>query len=442
LKDKLFLFSSLSYILNSGYKLILLLLISVFYDNIFSTFWLLYITNQSFIYVFDSSIGPTYVRTSSNILNNEIVANKKNELINLIKIYNSFYYIIGAIFSVLLYPLFIFLNKQIINLIDDQINLALFSSLLVVNSFLQLIIMKGYYLMQGLNHLLIQKKFDSIQLLFRVIINSFFFILFKSFELILVVDLIISITFLFKLNKSIKKLFNKRGLLSTNFPGYSSKTLYMILNPITKSFLMSIGGIALVNGNAVIISQFAEPRIISLYLFTEKIFNLVKSVSQIFINSHLPKVYIFFAKKNFNEILKILTVQLRKAFLFFTLISLITIFLGNNLFSLLGLKLQLLNYEFLLIFYLIGILEIHHSGHAQIYMSTNKIPFLLPSLYSGILMISISYFLAQNGYEIIYFLLTQLFVQLSLSNWYPVYKSLKLLNISFKKYINELTHVS
>lgn len=442
MKDYLFFFSTLSFFFNSAYKLILLFLISVFYDNNFSTFWLLYITNQSFIFVFDSSIGPTYVRTFSNILNNDKVKNVKNELINLIKIYNSLYYIIGAIFSILLYPLFIFLNKQIINLIDDQINLALFSFLLVVSSFLQLIIMKGYYLMQGLNNLLIQKQFDSIQLLFRIIINSLIFICFKSFELILLVDVLISITFLFKLNKSIKNLFNEKGFLFTNLPGYSKKTLSMILNPIIKSFLMSTGGIAVLNGNAIIISQFAEPRIISLYLFTEKIFNILKQVSQLFINSHLPKVYIYFAKKNKNEILKILTVQLRKAFLFYTIISLTIIFFGNNLFSFFELKFQLLHFEFLMIFYLIGILEIHHSGHAQIYMSTNKIPFLLPAIYSGILMISISYILAQNGHEIIYFLLTQLFVQLSLSNWYPVYKSLKLLNISFKKYINKLIHVN
>ena len=171
MKDNLFFISALSFFLNSAYKLILLFLISIFYDNNFSTFWLLYLTNQSFIFVFDSSIGPTYVRTFSNILNNDKVKNVKNELINLIKVYNSLYYIIGAIFSILLYPLFIFLNKQIINLIDDQINLALFSFLLVVSSFLQLIIMKGYYIIQGLNNLLIQKQFDSIQLLFRIIIN-------------------------------------------------------------------------------------------------------------------------------------------------------------------------------------------------------------------------------------------------------------------------------
>ena len=78
-------------------------------------------------------------------------------------------------------------------------------------------------------------------------------------------------------------------------------------------------------------------------------------------------------------------------------------------------------------------LELHHGFHAQIYMGSNHVPFLLPGLISGIIILGIgSYVISQYG--LIALVLTQLLVQLSFNNWYPVYLNLKLLDWGLSDY--------
>ena len=77
----------------------------------------------------------------------------------------------------------------------------------------------------------------------------------------------------------------------------------------------------------------------------------------------------------------------------------------------------------------IYLLEINHVVHANVYTSTNHIPFVMPTIISGILIFVLS-FLVVETYDLIGVLLVQLCVQLSFNNWYPIYLNHKL----FKNY--------
>lgn len=113
---------------------------------------------------------------------------------------------------------------------------------------------------------------------------------------------------------------------------------------------------------------------------------------------------------------------------------------ANIILYMIGTNKQIISGMIFVIMSISIILEYHHAVHAQVYMGTNHIPFLLPSLISGFLIIVIGY-MAIGKYGLLGLVLTQFFVQLSINNWYPVYLDLKLLNWKFKDYIIALISV-
>ena len=80
------------------------------------------------------------------------------------------------------------------------------------------------------------------------------------------------------------------------------------------------------------------------------------------------------------------------------------------------------------------LLEMHHGIHANIYVSTNHIPFLWPGLISGILIIILS-LAVMDSFGLLGIILVQFIVQLSFNNWFPVYLNLKLMNWGFIEYL-------
>jgi hypothetical protein len=81
--------------------------------------------------------------------------------------------------------------------------------------------------------------------------------------------------------------------------------------------------------------------------------------------------------------------------------------------------------------------DMHSSFHASIYTSTNHIPFLVPSLISGAIIIGLGFYVLPI-YGLIGILLVRFLIQISFNNWYAWYLSLKLLRWPFLKYIYEV----
>ena len=83
------------------------------------------------------------------------------------------------------------------------------------------------------------------------------------------------------------------------------------------------------------------------------------------------------------------------------------------------------------------ILDIHASVHAQIYMGTSDIPFIIPNIIAGVLITLIGSTIIQD-WGIEGFLITQIFLQLIFNFWYPIYLNLKLLQWKLKYYVYDI----
>ena len=97
---------------------------------------------------------------------------------------------------------------------------------------------------------------------------------------------------------------------------------------------------------------------------------------------------------------------------------------GPEILDLLGAKTSLVPFPIILIMSISIMLELHHACHANIYLGTNHVPFLIPAIASGAAIVGISFGIV-GSYGLIGIVLVQFFVQLSLNNWYPVYLNLQ-----------------
>ena len=113
---------------------------------------------------------------------------------------------------------------------------------------------------------------------------------------------------------------------------------------------------------------------------------------------------------------------------------------GNEILAFMDIENRLVTGVVFFIMAISLVLEYHHAVHAQVYMGSNHVPFLLPALFSGFLILGIG-FSVVGTFGLIGVVLTQFLVQLSINNWYPVYLDLKLLNWKFKDYAIDLISV-
>jgi len=83
------------------------------------------------------------------------------------------------------------------------------------------------------------------------------------------------------------------------------------------------------------------------------------------------------------------------------------------------------------------LLDFHSSFHADIYVSTNHFPFLIPAGITG-LAIGISGILISDNFGITGLVLVPLIGSMIVNNWYPVYLSFKLTGWNIFTYIRDL----
>ena len=187
------------------------------------------------------------------------------------------------------------------------------------------------------------------------------------------------------------------------------------------------------NGTALVVAQLSDTSLIASYLLTVRILVIIRSLSISQFNANYPSLINLVVSKNFYKVKKSLSLIIRNAILVLC-ITLFTIFLsGNDLINFFSKDIRIID-DYLFIIMSIGIvLEAHHGFHANIYLSTNHVPFLWPGLISGLLIILISFILV-HSYGLLGIVLTQFFIQLSFNNWFPVYLNLKLLKWNFSEY--------
>jgi O-antigen/teichoic acid export membrane protein len=203
-----------------------------------------------------------------------------------------------------------------------------------------------------------------------------------------------------------------------------------------KEGLIQWGNYLLASGNSIIMAQVTNAQLMANFLLTTRLLGIISSVSEITLFSNIPKIYNL-AAKNDKENMKITASGYMFLGLSIMVIAcILMIFFGDAAFSMLNKESRLVPTGILVIMVLTQLLDSHSTFHAGIYISTNHVPFVIPSLVSGIVILGVG-FMIMPVYGLIGIILLKFLVQISFSNWYAMVLSLKLLNWPLKNYIYE-----
>ncbi len=175
----------------------------------------------------------------------------------------------------------------------------------------------------------------------------------------------------------------------------------------------------------------------SAFLFTNRIIGLAGNISQTPFMANLPIFFKLAAQKKLQE-LKVRSSQ----YIFLGMILLIAACLfialfGNWTLNILHTNTRFLPPGLLFIMCLSILLDMHSLFHGTLYTTTNHIPFLIPSVVSGVLIIGIGFYVLPI-YGLLGILLVKLLVQLSFNDWYAMSLTLKLLHWPLARYIIEV----
>lgn len=188
--------------------------------------------------------------------------------------------------------------------------------------------------------------------------------------------------------------------------------------------------------DALIVGQFKNTSAINSFLITKRILTFIKGFCRAPFYANVQRIYSIGATKDF-ELMK----QKSAVYIFYSMVLLIGLLagvaiIGNPVLSLFT-ETRLVSMSIYIIMSLTIILEIHSSFHADIYVSTNHFPFLIPAGATGLL-IGVAGIIVSKHYGILGLVLVPFIASLFVNNWYPVYLSFKLTGWKLISYFRDL----
>ena len=434
-----------------GSILVLPVLISN-YSPEYIALWLFMQSVISFGMLGDSGFGSTLTRSvaslksgalsvssenlaKGNILfsSPEIIQEKLSNILHTSKYIYGFLSIISFVL-VLLYGYFG--GANIFSFIKDQ-NLTMFC--LLASSFtclFQLLNVRLTSFLKGIGKITIEKNIDTfinitknITLLVLLLFSANFYLLF----IVLILGQLLKNIIIYIKLKSL-------NLNNTNKPIFDKQLFRELLIPSWKLGVMNIGAFLITQSSILVISQIDDKVLIASYLLTYKVLFFLYSFFISPVYSHIP----IFSKLYVEKKTKVLTDKISLLFisniLLFILVSILFLYFGGYLISLIKTDILFLDHSFTLIIIITLTLELIHSMFATVYLSTNKVPFLIPAILSGIIITLLSFYLVPD-YGLLGVLFSQFIVQLCFNNWYPIYLFRKKFNIQIRTLIKNFPGV-
>lgn len=201
-------------------------------------------------------------------------------------------------------------------------------------------------------------------------------------------------------------------------------------------------GSFLINKVGFLIAGFFLPlEQLASYGLMEQLFGIVISMSGIYFNTNLPAFSNFVIRNEFDLSLD-LFVESLIVFYFLFFAGTISIFLiAPFLLELIGSNVKIPNYFILSLYSFIILLEQNHSLFATFITTKNKVPFLIPSLLSGILIsIGISIWFLLINRTILGLIIVPGIIQIIYNNWKWPFEVFKDYNISFLEFYKKLLY--
>lgn len=215
------------------------------------------------------------------------------------------------------------------------------------------------------------------------------------------------------------------------------KTFFILWFNAKKAGIVSVGVFMINQINIMMCSYFFGLAITAAYGLTLQLFNFLSLVSGILLKSYLPLLSEANFNNNFDLIKKKLSLSAIWGWSIYCCGGIIIIFWGNQILSLVGSHTHLLPKNILFIMFIYLFLEFNHGTIFATYLTTlNKVPFVLATLLTGIMISIVSLCLSKfTGLGVTSLVISSLFIQALYNNWKWPMVVLKELNLSFNMFV-------
>lgn len=447
----------LSYIVTFGSAIFVLPLVLVKFNAVEISIWFLFATIMGLAALADSGFGATLIRATSyfysgakkipkNIEEFRKKEKKEDSSINILGIValvqtsNILYLAISAFAIIIVLVVGSFVVDNLISQSQNQDELWLAFYLLTATVFIRMQSVKWNSFLQGFDKVALQKQIETIFGSIKVL--AFLLVLFLDMNILelVIADLLITLAIFITTKVKVNSLFSKWSISNTKKYKYDKEIMNSIFPSAWRFGLIGWGSYFINYGSSLIVSQLPDPKIITSFLVTQRIIFFARQLAQVPVYAKLPTIFQMMSKLQFLELKKFTAKAIRIGLAMLIVILISIGVLGNLLLDLISVEMRLVSTEVFIIMAISIVLEYHHAVHSQIYMGSNHVPFLFPSLISGVLILSIGYSIVET-HGLMGIVLTQFFVQLSINNWYPVYLNLKLLNWKLLQYLKCLRNI-
>jgi hypothetical protein len=439
---------------NFGSALFILPLLLKRFDELEIAFWFMVNIFIQLARLADSGFGPTLIRAVSYFkagakslpLNKkdfeEIEVTEKgspnlSKMADLLSTSNRIYLILSLFAMLLLSTLGVAVTWNIFEMSDFRPDFIWAFVLIIVNSYIVLQTVKWTSFMTGLDFVAKSNGFYSILGSIRVFVYIAILLIYPSVLLLIAYNLLTSIAIFLYLRNYVRKWFAKQKVDLRKHKTFD-KEIFKAIWPAT----WKLGGIYWGNylityGTSIIIAQIDDTALMAGFLFTQRIMFIIRRIAEAPFYANIQKTYKLLAFKDFVGLKKLVSMNVFLAMsIVFSSLTIIGVF-GNWGLELLGIETRIVPPIIYVLMMLMTAFEIHGAMHGTIYSSTNLVPFLIPSLVSGAVVV-IGGFLVLPVYGVLGLVLLQFLTQLSFNYWYSWYLSLKLVKWPLLEYLKDV----
>jgi O-antigen/teichoic acid export membrane protein len=211
---------------------------------------------------------------------------------------------------------------------------------------------------------------------------------------------------------------------------YSNLLLKKLLHNSSKLGFVQIGSYLLIKGNLLVSGYYLSLEESAQYALTVTIFMTLNTFAHLILSIYLPRINYLQSIFDKCSIVNIYSRVILTSNIIYIMGAATILIFGENILLFIGSKTSLVEYNILIIYAIVMILELNHTIACTFITTENSVPFVKSSLISGAATIVISLVFI-NNYGVIALILSQGFVQILYNNWKWPHIASKKLNTNY-----------
>ena len=228
-----------------------------------------------------------------------------------------------------------------------------------------------------------------------------------------------------------KQLFKRHSRLSSGLPkAHFHPEIFQATWPNAwRTGLVGVGSFLTIQANTLICSAFLGLKTTAAYGLSFQLVNILFSLCNVWLAVKMPAINALRLQNHNEKIANVFACRLRLTLLSYVGGSMVILFAAPIVLHWLGSKTPLIPFDQMAGLLLIRFLELHQTQYSLLILTENHNPFLKPSLITGAATLIMSLVLTPF-WGVWGLLISMGVVQLAFTDWWPVFRALKGLNLS------------